>query len=88
MPRQREDCGELREFEGYGAYGWWARGHLSQDDFHETIAAWEGGPLVCPPIHHEWWRCVPVGPDMPGVVCYHQAKPESRGAFRVTVAEW
>jgi hypothetical protein len=77
--------------QGSGCYA--LRGHTTAGEAADMVALFhssaldEGTPLVAPlpnGVRHEWWRAVPgeEGTD------YHAATPESKGAFRVTVAWW
>lgn len=79
---------ELREFEG-GHMGWWSKGHQDAGAFIAWIPEELQKIDFASPeqyVRHEYWRCVPVGPGEKGVL-FVKAKPNTRGAFPVTVIE-
>lgn len=86
------DVQELDEFEG-GHLGWWSKGWHDKNEFvMEIVTNHDPSIPDLAPLQqrtrHEWWRCVPVG--VVGVnrgSLLVKAKPNTRGAFPVTVVE-
>ncbi|MFZ3193711.1 MAG: hypothetical protein WA154_10980 [Moraxellaceae bacterium] len=71
-------------------YGYYSRGHdHDETEFRESVSYYTGEPVTeydrCN-IVRVWWRAVP---DVSGEFncLYHEAKPNSRGAFPVMILE-
>lgn len=72
--------------EGYRCY--FLTGH-HLTDLHMTRVLWDYDGITPGRITREWWRFVPSGPGGDGLYTgyYWPAKPGSRGATKVTIAE-
>jgi hypothetical protein len=66
--------------------GWWARGHLSQQEIEAGVTSYCVDEIVTlTPVEHTWWRYIPSS-DTDSTGYYIEAVPKSRGAFKVTTA--
>lgn len=83
-------CENFGDGEFGPAYGFYAKGHHDAATFaracngHDTLDRCE--PVIPADVKQVWWRNVPVGHEGGGWV-FHDAQPNSRGAYRATVAE-
>lgn len=82
------DIQELDEFEG-GHLGWWSKGHHDPIAFLFAVTEDmdERFETTSDRVRHEWWRCVPVPVAGENFTLTIPAKPNTRGAFPVTVVE-
>lgn len=76
---------EARQVDDRGGLVYGVRGHVSAEEFAGAVASFEGydEPRRVRWLRHEWERCVPS----PDGVMLHEARPHSRGAYRVSVGE-
>ncbi len=74
----------ISEFEG-GPHAVWyrVRGHVDKSTFQEALRLEVGLDVPLEKIEHLYYRNIPAGPDMPGVVVYWPSEP-GRGAYPVT----
>ena len=80
------DVRELMEFEG-GHAGYFSKGHHEAVDFLTEVSFCAGAILDIDTkyVRQEWWRCVPIAGETFTVTV--PARPNTRGAFPVTVVE-
>lgn len=63
------------------------RGHVLKKLFAAKVQERDGDPVELDEVKHEWWRARP-DPSRNLTCFYDEAKPNSNGAFKVTVLRY